>query len=975
MNESKILDFDSQDEDEKLAAFDNETNNAEKENFFATRPNGAFSSGFLSDKNQSSIPFVDASNKSFNAFLNNATFQILPHQDSRNDGREFRHFSSEQEEREAIRYNKTQSISSTITPFSLNSNINSLPSSAIHSRKDDHIIKKDILTHQTSPENEFIKKDPTITKNDWKNEENETPSIFRMSPQQQHHDSPIKHFHYHKPSSPFTPNNQFKSEEEKKKKNMDDLASNNTLDTFPFSSFDLSTSPGTIERKQIMTSPNRIRPSSSIEKDNHERTSFYHQHHHQHRHSSSPLREQKETKLTINTATMHYKLSPSSEKSSSFNFDKYLPTPSSAVVSDLNRFAPTPPNNLISGEGQKQNQQKQNDSEYDHQFFTEARNFFETDLHFPSSASHNKNRIHPPSPSTLNHQCFEQKSTSTSPQQHRNFENNYHHFSSQHRQQKFHKNSSPSPNRNHNHQTFHSPSNNRNLFSPNRQKVSNQNQQHSSQPQKNNVIHQQQQQQLSSPFSKNIHDRSPSPIFPPPSSSSKKLFEIPPPIFPNSSPLHQSFSQQSAAHSVDRFPQNNCFENKENRRHTLSHTEDLHEKIISPDSPPLTQEALKTHRKNLILEDLENRKNAIYSNQMFHNEIYRNTLAHTDLILETLDDHSKVFVSPNPTSFTIAQVQEQLSVSRYLIRKLHTERNMYLQKYTQASDGCQQFRRTLQGIEQERNRLSEENQLIKAKFVSGVGNPERFETITNEVIRGLQNENSKLRSDIVSIQEQFFEIRNQSECAINMLTEVEACWKREMEVCQIENARVLILQSHFRIQEKQKDEYIANKEKLIEKLKEKGRKLEQSLFQEKENVIEQKKINVEFTERIHATEEKLKSANDVITVMEKELYDKDKEMSQVLQTNHTLREEIDSMIQPSNDYELPQQFMNMHGKEILELKKKGQKQLDLILDRVEKALKNLYENFDKLSEQKIMKKLKGTLIKVDRNRSLWETLR
>jgi len=40
-------------------------------------------------------------------------------------------------------------------------------------------------------------------------------------------------------------------------------------------------------------------------------------------------------------------------------------------------------------------------------------------------------------------------------------------------------------------------------------------------------------------------------------------------------------------------------------------------------------------------------------------------------------------------------------------------------------------------------------------------------------------------------------------------------------------------------------------------------------------VIEQKKINVELTERIHTTEEKLKSANDVITVMEKELYDKE----------------------------------------------------------------------------------------------------
>ena len=38
---------------------------------------------------------------------------------------------------------------------------------------------------------------------------------------------------------------------------------------------------------------------------------------------------------------------------------------------------------------------------------------------------------------------------------------------------------------------------------------------------------------------------------------------------------------------------------------------------------------------------------------------------------------------------------------------------------------------------------------------------------------------------------------------------------------------VLILQSHSQIKEKQKDEYIANKEKLIEKLKEKGRKVEQ----------------------------------------------------------------------------------------------------------------------------------------------------
>ena len=39
----------------------------------------------------------------------------------------------------------------------------------------------------------------------------------------------------------------------------------------------------------------------------------------------------------------------------------------------------------------------------------------------------------------------------------------------------------------------------------------------------------------------------------------------------------------------------------------------------------------------------------------------------------------------------------------------------YLEKYTRASDGCENFRITLQHIEKDRNRLQQENELIKAK--------------------------------------------------------------------------------------------------------------------------------------------------------------------------------------------------------------------------------------------------------------------
>ena len=57
-------------------------------------------------------------------------------------------------------------------------------------------------------------------------------------------------------------------------------------------------------------------------------------------------------------------------------------------------------------------------------------------------------------------------------------------------------------------------------------------------------------------------------------------------------------------------------------------------------------------------------------------KVYQETLRRTDIILNTLDGEMKLFLSPNPSEFTIEQIQQQLSVSRYLIRKLHTERNM-----------------------------------------------------------------------------------------------------------------------------------------------------------------------------------------------------------------------------------------------------------------------------------------------------------
>jgi len=443
-------------------------------------------------------------------------------------------------------------------------------------------------------------------------------------------------------------------------------------------------------------------------------------------------------------------------------------------------------------------------------------------------------------------------------------------------------------------------------------------------------------------------------------------------------PLHHSHSSSASyTHQQRRFTFSHTPvpEVVVKRRHTFGPTSSaqdflLHSSTLNisshlvnkPASPPPEPEiALQFDLPNIIEEPSLQKIEEIKLNQIFDSDTYKETLAHTDHVLQSMEDRCKTFLLPNPSTFTPEKLHEQLSVSRYLIRKLYAERNMYLEKYTKANVGCQRFRHTVQEFERERNFLRQEIQLIKTRFLSGVDDPEKFSQIRGEIMNGLQAENDRLRHEMFSMQESFFSLRHRADCAISMLAELDAGWRLEMETVRTEYMRVQTLRDHFKTQEKEAETDLENQNKIIQKLKEELIVAGTQKKEQEAQILKQREKFDELLSTLKATEEKLQSANEVITMMEKEIYDKDKEMSAVLVANTNLREELEDRLMPSHAYELPQQTMKNQAKEKIGL-------ISTLMTRVEKMLTAVAESCPHPST---VKKVRNVLTRVDRNRNLW----
>jgi len=443
-------------------------------------------------------------------------------------------------------------------------------------------------------------------------------------------------------------------------------------------------------------------------------------------------------------------------------------------------------------------------------------------------------------------------------------------------------------------------------------------------------------------------------------------------------PFHHSHSSQASyTHQQRRFTFSHTPvpEVVAKRRHTFGPTSSaqdflLHSSTLNISShfvnkpnpaPPDPEITNRFDLPNIVEEPSLQKIQEIKLNQIFESDTYKETLAHTDHVLQSMEDRFKTFLLPNPSTFTPEQLHEQLSVSRYLIRKLYAERNMYLEKYTKANVGCQRFRHTVQEFERERNFLRQEIQLIKTRFLSGVDDPEKCSQIRGEIMNGLQAENDKLRHEMFSMQESFFSLRHRADCAISMLAELDAGWRLEMETVWTEYMRVQTLRDHFKTQEKEAETDLENQNKIIQKLKEELIVAGTQKKEQEEQILKQREKFDELLSTLKATEEKLQSANEVITMMEKEIYDKDKEMSAVLVANTNLREELEDRLRPSHAYELPQQTMKHQAKEKFGL-------ISTLMTRVEKMLTAVAESCPHPST---VKKVRNVLTRVDRNRNLW----